>query len=150
MDTIRVNSIEAVARKRLVTIGADASLADVAKLLSAAKISLVVVCHSDRAMAGVVTKSDIVRQIGHYPQSVCTTAAADVMTRNVTCCRPDDTLEDVLSVMNRRGLVRIPIIDDNSRPSGVIDARDALRALMAQANYNETLLRDYVMGVGYR
>ena len=72
------------------------------------------------------------------------------MTRNVTCCHPGDTLEDVLSVMNKRGLVRIPIIDDNSRPSGVIDARDALRALMAQANYNETLLRDYVMGVGYR
>ena len=67
MDTILVNSIEAVARKRLVTIGADASLADVAKLLSAAKISLVIVCHSDRAMAGVVTKSDIVRQIGPLP-----------------------------------------------------------------------------------
>jgi CBS domain-containing protein len=150
MDTILVNSIEAVARKRLVTISADASLADVAKLLSAAKISLVVVCHSDRAMAGVVTKSDIVRQIGDCPQSVCTTAAADVMTRNVTCCRPGDTLENVLTVMNKRGLEHIPVIDDKSIPSGVVDARDALKALMAQANYNQTLLRDYVMGVGYR
>jgi CBS domain-containing protein len=150
MDTILVNSIEAVARKRLVTIGTDASLADVAKLLLAAKISLVVVCHSDRAMAGVVTKSDVVRQIGHYPQSVCTTTAADVMTRDVTCCRLGDTLENVLTVMNERGLEHIPVIDDTSIPSGVVDARDALKALMAQANYNQTLLRDYVMGVGYR
>lgn len=52
--------------------------------------------------------------------------------------------------MKERGLVHIPIIDDNSRSSGVIDARNAIRALMAQANYNESLLRDYVMGVGYR
>lgn len=59
-------------------------------------------------------------------------------------------MEDVLSVMKERGLVHIPIIDDNSRSSGVIDARNAIRALMAQANYNESLLRDYVMGVGYR
>jgi CBS domain-containing protein len=72
------------------------------------------------------------------------------MTRNVTCCRPGDTLENVLTVMNKRGLEHIPVIDDKSIPSGVVDARDALKALMAQANYNQTLLRDYVMGVGYR
>ena len=47
-------------------------------------------------------------------------------------------------------MVHIPIIDDNSRSSGVIDARNAIRALMAQATYNESLLRDYVMGVGYQ
>jgi CBS domain-containing protein len=72
------------------------------------------------------------------------------MTRDVTCCRLDDTLENVLTVMNERGLEHIPVIDDASIPSGVVDARDALKALMAQANYNEALLRDYVMGVGYR
>lgn len=150
METVLVRSIKAIARKRLATVGADAVLADVAKLLSAAKISLVVVCHSDRAMAGVVTTSDIVRCVGHYPQNVLTTTAADVMTRNVTSCHPGDTLENVLSVMNRRGLEHIPVVDDNSIPSGVIDARDALKALMKQASYNHTLLRNYVMGVGYR
>ena len=150
METVLVRSIKAIARKRLATVGADAVLADVAKLLSAAKISLVVVCHSDRAMAGVVTASDIVRRVGHYPQNVLTTTAADVMTRNVTSCHPGDTLENVLSVMNKRGLEHIPVVDDNSIPSGVVDARDALKALMKQASYNQTLLRNYVMGVGYR
>jgi CBS domain-containing protein len=150
METVLVRSIKATARKRLATVSADAVLADVAKLLSAAKISLVVVCHSDRGVAGVVTQSDIVRRVGHYPQNVLTTTAADVMTRNVTSCRSGDTLENVLSVMNKRGLEHIPVVDDNSIPSGVIDARDALKALMKQASYNQALLRNYVMGVGYR
>ena len=40
--------------------------------------------------------------------------------------------------------------DDNSKPSGVVNAGDALRALMAEEKYEATLPRDYVMGTVYR
>jgi CBS domain-containing protein len=73
------------------------------------------------------------------------------MTRDVTYCSPTDALEDVLMMMKERGLVHIPIVERSSRPSGVIDAQDTLRALMEQADYKVSLLRDYIiMGVGYR
>ena len=150
MNTKLVSSIDAVARSRLVTIGADALLVDVAKLLSDPQISLVVVCDSDGAMVGVITKTNIVQQFGHCGESACTTAAADVMTRDVTYCRPTDSLPDVLSMMGKRGFVHIPVVDEHSKPLGVVNARDALRALLAEEKYEESLLRDYVMGVGYR
>ena len=150
MNTKLVSSIEAVARSRLVTIGADVTLLDVAKLLSGTQISLVVVCNSDGAMAGVITKTDIVRQIGHCGGSACTRAAADVMTRDVASCHPTDCLPDVLSVMHKRGFVHIPIVDEQFKPLGVVNARDALRELLAEEKYEESLLRDYVMGIGYR
>lgn len=150
MNTKLVSSIDAVARSRLVTINVDALLVDVAKLLSDTQISLVVVCDSDGAMVGVITETDIVRQIGRCGESACTTAAADVMTRDVTYCRPTDSLLDVLSMMEKRGFVHIPVVDENSKPSGVVNARDALRALMAEGEYEASLLRDYVMGIGYR
>jgi len=43
-----------------------------------------------------------------------------------------------------------PWVDQHAIPSGVINARDALRELLAQEQYEESLLRDYVMGVGYQ
>ncbi|MCK0509638.1 CBS domain-containing protein (plasmid) [Aromatoleum buckelii] len=43
----------------------------------------------------------------------------------------------------------LPVVDENYKPVGVINARDALRALMAEEEYEGTLLRDYVMGIGY-
>jgi len=150
MNTKLVSSIDAVARSRLVTINVDALLVDVAKLLSNTQITLVVVCDSDGAMVGVITKTNIVQQIGHCRESVGTTAAADVMTRDVTYCRPTDSLPDVLSMMEKRGFVHIPVVDENCKPSGVVNARDALRALMAEEKYEASLLRDYVMGIGYR
>jgi CBS domain-containing protein len=150
MNTKLVSSIAAVAGSRLATIAADAPLVDVAKLLSDTQVSLVVVCAFDGSMAGVITKSDIVRRIGGCRGSSCMTAAAEVMTRDVTSCRPSDFLPEVLSMMEKRGVVHIPVVDENFRPTGVVNARDALRELMAEGEYEESLLRDYVMGIGYR
>ena len=150
MNAKLVSSIAAVARSRLATTVVDAPLVDVAKLLSDTQISLVVVCDYNGVMAGVITKSNIVRQIGGCRGSVCMTAAADVMTRDVTCCNPSDFLPDVLSMMGKRGFVHIPVVDDGFKPLGVVNERDALRSLMAEGAYEESLLRDYVMGVGYR
>ena len=72
------------------------------------------------------------------------------MTRDVAYCRPTDRLPDVLAMMGRRGYVHIPVVDDGFQPIGVVNARDALRALLAQGEYEGSLLRDYVMGIGYR
>ncbi|MCK0505308.1 CBS domain-containing protein [Aromatoleum anaerobium] len=149
MNTKLVSSIGDVARSRLVIVGVDALLMDIAKLLADTQISLVVVCGPDGAMAGVITKTNIVRLIGGCCGNACRTRAADVMTQEVTSCHPTDCLPDVLSMMQQRGFVHIPVVDENYTPVGVINARDALRALMAEEEYEGTLLRDYVMGIGY-
>ena len=72
------------------------------------------------------------------------------MTRDVVSCHSTDCLPELLSMMGRRGLVHVPVIDEESRPCGVVNARDALRVLWAEEKYQEALLRDYVMGIGYR
>jgi len=123
---------------------------DAAKLLSDTQISLVVVCDYDGAMVGVITKTNIVQQIGRCGGSACMATAADVMTRDVAYCCPTDYLPDVVSAMATRGFVHIPVIDEYSRPLGVVNVRDALRALLAEEQYETSLLRDYVMGIGYR
>ena len=71
------------------------------------------------------------------------------MTREVTCCRPEDLLTYVWSIMKERGLKHVPIVDKSARPLGVLYARDALQVLLREVEYEELLLRDYVMGVGY-
>ena len=37
-----------------------------------------------------------------------------------------------------------------SRPCGVVNARDALQALLGEVEDEEALLRAYVAGIGYR
>ena len=68
------------ARERLATTPYDAPLIDAAKLLSRAEVNLVVVCDSSNALAGVITRTDVVRRISHCAGNSCTTGVSAVMT----------------------------------------------------------------------
>ena len=146
---MRVDSILPLAQKRMVTIREDASLAEAADLLSGTHRALLVVVNSDGVMVGVVTKSDVVRQVAQRHDGISGRRISAVMTQQVTSCRTDDPLNDVLALMKKKGFVHIPIIDTNSRPCGVVNARDALQALLREVKDEELLLRAYVRGVGY-
>jgi len=145
-----VERILPTAFRRLSTIQADATLTEAARLLSNTHISLLVVCNLEGAMVGILTKTDIVRQIARCAGSGCTAAGSDVMTRDVIYCHPNDTLQDVLSKMKDHMFVHIPVVDQMLKPCGVINARDAFQALLGEAEYDVSLLRDYIMGIGYQ
>jgi CBS domain-containing protein len=148
---ILVEKILSVAQKRLVTIGNDALLTSAAGLLHQdGHINLAVVCDSGGVMAGVITKTDIIRQISACSGKTCTTLVAEVMSKNVTYCHPGDSLKEVWSIMRKKGLLHVPIVGEDFKPLGVINERDAIFALWEGSEYDETLMRDYVMGIGYR
>ncbi len=137
------------ARGRLLAIRDSSALIDAAALMRDHDSDLVVVCDSSGRLAGVVTKSDVVRQISHCAGAGCTTAISAVMSPAVVACRLGDPLQEAWSVMKTRCLKNIPILDQEFRPIGVLNARDALEALLEETKHEEVLLRDYVMCVGY-
>ena len=145
---MRIEKTLPAASKRLVVIREDAPLTDAAKLLLEGDTDLLVVCDADKRMAGVISKTDVVRQISNR-QGERPASASTVMTRAVVSCRPNDLLHHVWSLVKERKLKDIPILDQDSRPIGVLNARDLLEALLEEVEHEETLLRDYVMNVGH-
>ncbi|MBW4025187.1 MAG: CBS domain-containing protein [Proteobacteria bacterium] len=137
------------ARERLVTISGAAPVKDAAALMAKPHTEIVVVCGGDGGMVGVVTKTDIIGQITRCVGVGCTARVDEIMTQDVVSCRPDQPLLGIWSVMKARGLQRIPVLDGNRKPVGIIYARDALQCLLGKVESDEALLRDYVMGVGY-
>ena len=144
-----VEGILPAARDRLVTIADEAPLIDAAKLLRPGT-DLVVVCSSEGLLLGVITKTDIVDQISQCQGASCMVAASVIMARDVVLCHPDELLQDVSTRMKERSVKNIPVVDESSRPIGVLSARAVLRVLLHDVEYEEALLMDYVKGVGYR
>lgn len=137
------------AREGLVTVSDDTQLIEAAKLLSSGT-DLVIVCDSAGVLKGVVTKTDVVRQISVCQGATCMCPASTVMTRDVALCRAADRLQDVSKLMRERHLKNIPVVDGGNRPVGVLTARAVLGVLLSDAEYEEAQLVDYVRGVGYR
>lgn len=137
------------AREKLVTITDDARLIEAAKLLTSGT-DLVIVCDGQGVLQGVVTKTDVVRQISVCQGATCMCPASAVMTHDVALCQGADLLQDVARLMKERQLKIIPVVDGDNRPIGVLTARAVLRVLLSDAEYEEAQLVDYVKGVGYR
>ncbi len=148
-ERVIVEQLLRTARGRLVTITRTAPLHGAARLLHAGT-DLIVVCGTDGAVVGVITKTDVVARIGECQGAACTIAAALVMSADVLLCAPRDFVQDVWSRMKARDLKNVPIAGADGRPVGVLNARDALGVLLHDVKGEESQLRDYVMGVGYR
>jgi CBS domain-containing protein len=76
-------------------------------------------------------------------------AASLTMTRDVVVCRPGELFQDIWKRMKEHKLKNIPVVDKDSRPVGVLHARDILQILLEESQDDESMLRDYVMGIGY-
>lgn len=144
-----IRAILPIAKTRLVTITCTAPVFDAAKLLSAKRTNLVVVCNADGTMAGVVSKTDVVRQVSTCTGCSGTTIVSDIMTRKVITCHLEDELIDVWTTMKNNVLKQIPINDHELRPIGLLNANDALQLLLKGTDNENLFLRDYVMGIGY-
>jgi len=135
-------------REKLVTIADDAPLTEAADFLRKGT-DLVIVCGSAGLLTGVITKTDVVGQMSRCQGASCTMAASLAMTRDVVVCRPDELLQDVWKRMKERKLKTIPVVNEDSRPMGVLHARDILQVLLEESGDEESMLRDYIMGIGY-
>ena len=144
-----VDSILPVARQRLVTVSENAPLIEAARLLGSGS-DLLVVCGEDARLAGVITKTDVVKQIGACQGASCTKLLALAMTRDVLFCKAGDGLETLWSDVSARGLKNVPVLDAADVPVGILNVRDVLQALLRESTNEEAMLRNYVMGFGYR
>ena len=150
MPTILVKHVLEAARKRLAVLSREASLFDAARILANRDTPLVVVCDSDGIAVGVVSSSHVIKVLATAGVDALGFKAGAIMTKPLLTCHADETLQQVWAVMNTRTLPCAPILDDDGQPQGVLHARDVAIALLDEVNYEEVLLRDYVMGVGYQ
>ena len=147
---VLVKHVLDTARKRLATLSPQAGVCDAAAILTNAETPLIVVCDGDGIALGVISRTDVVKTLVGATAAALDTRAEAMMTRTVLTCQRDQPLQDAWKSMNARLLRCAPIIDDNGRPLGVLHARDVARALLEEATYEELLLRDYVLGIGYQ
>lgn len=144
---MRIDQLTPLTSDRLRVIDMDATLQAAAHLLSHPGIGLIVVCSGNGIAAGVLSKSDLVRHLAHWAPARSSVAA--LMSRDIVACTPEDEVYAVWQIMADQRLQNIPILGMDSIPVGVLDIRDAMKALFEQEQYQERMLSDYVAGLGY-
>ena len=105
----------------------DDSVKHAAILMEACEIGPVPVCDGGR-LVGIVTDRDIaVRAVaaGRDPDA---TRVREVMTaEHIITCRPDQPIEEVVELMRRHEVRRLPVLDAGRRLIGMVALADLAR-----------------------
>lgn len=146
---VLVKHILEAAQKRLAVLNQEASLFDAARILANRDTPLIVVCDSDGIAVGVISSSHIINTLATAGADALSFNAGAIMTKPMLSCRVEQPLQPIWALMSSKTLPCAPILDNDGRAQGVMHARDVALALLDEVNSEESLLRDYVMGVGY-
>jgi CBS domain-containing protein len=156
---------------KVVTIGPNASVRDVANLLLNEHISAVPVLSEDGTLLGIVSEGDLMRraEVGTerhrswWLEMLSSDEAlavefvkanarkvGDVMTRDVITANPETQVCDIASLMEKSSVKRVPIVKDG-KVVGIVSRANLLQALAsapleagAQQKVDDSALREKV------
>ncbi len=143
--------------REVVTIGPEASVEDLAKLLEARRISGVPVLDAQGGLVGVVTQSDLVQRTrdldlppalnildlhlfletpSHFQkrlEKLLGNKVKDVMTADPVTVTPDTPVNEIARLMSARGGHTLPVLDAG-KLVGIVGKLDLIRGLARPAD----------------
>lgn len=131
----------------VITVREDNTLVETARRFSqptgGRKFSLAVVCDDTDKLMGVISLGDIAYALAQHAERAAQMLVRDVMTTDVATCAPDDSVEDVLKAMAKRGIRHVPVVADG-KLAGLLARRDALEFLYQEAALDVEHLSDWL------
>jgi len=82
---------------------------------------------SESKLAGVLTAGDLSRLAERHPDFLARAVEGE-MTRNPKTCAPGDLAAAVVGIMERHGIMAMPVVEDSGRVVGVVHLHDLMRA----------------------
>jgi CBS domain-containing protein len=144
--------------RNVITVGPDAMVQDIARLLLERHVSAVPVVGKDGALIGIISENDLMRRPESGTQrhrawwlQMMTARevlakefsrshamrAEDVMTRRVITARPDTLLRDIADLLEKHRIKRVPIVDEG-KLVGIVSRANLLQALASSPRSNAT------------
>ena len=105
------------------TIGPAASALDAALAMNEHSIGALVVVENDHVL-GIVTERDILRRLVARRRDPADCAVADIMTREVVCCRPETTVREAGAIFMQQRIRHLPVVSTQGALQGLISIGD--------------------------
>ncbi len=125
--TFRRQTVSSLGRRDPATVAPTATLSSAIAAMQLGDSRTVLVSDDQDRLVGVFTERDVVRRVlGIEPAPSGDRPIEEFMTSSPEALRLDSSLGEALELMQRRGYLGVPLVDDDGRIAGHLDARDIL------------------------
>jgi CBS domain-containing protein len=126
-------------------ISSDVSVSDVIDKLEVDKAGALVVTDDNQTILGIITERDISRGLKTYGRNVVDKPVGELMTNAVRTCDVNQSVEDVLRLMDDNQIQFVPITKDGIL-YGIINMLDLVKYRLAQIDSEAAALKAYIAG----
>ena len=128
----------------IISITEDASVLDAIKLMAERSVGSLLVMDGD-VMKGIVTERDYARKVIVKGRSSKSTKVSEIMTSDVVVAKPDQTVNECMTVMTERRIRHLPVVEDGA-VVGLISIGDLVQAIIADQQEEIEQLEHYISG----
>jgi len=114
--------------KKVASVRATDSTALAARLMWDCDCGAVPVLDGDGRAIAMITDRDICMAALMRDRPPSAIAVSEAMSRELQCCGPDDSVAAAEELMRRHQIRRVPIVDRDGRPLGLLSLADIVRA----------------------
>lgn len=130
--------------QRVIGLRETQTVAEAAQLLAKENIGAVLVTGSGGDMIGIVSERDIVRSMAAKGAGIIDQPVSSLMTRDVLCCAPEDSVASTMALMTERRFRHLPVRKDG-KIIGMISIGDVVKRRVEDAESEATSLREYIV-----
>jgi CBS domain-containing protein len=108
------------------TVTPETAIQEAARLMKDEDVGVlpVVESASSKRLVGMITDRDITVRV--VAEGKATASVRDAMTSGVRTCKADDSAKDVMELMGREQVRRVPIVDDRGELIGIVAQADVV------------------------
>jgi CBS domain-containing protein len=109
--------------------------------LRMARIGAMVVTGEGGALIGIISERDVVHGIAEHGASCLELTVADLMTRRVITCSPEDSVTRISRLMTDNRIRHLPVVD-GAGLVGVVSVGDVVKNRLEEMSLEASVLRD--------
>jgi CBS domain-containing protein len=130
--------------RRVHGISQDASVFDALTVMAEHNIGSLIVSENHK-LVGIITERHYSREIALKGRTSPGTRVRDIMSRDVVCARPEQSVEECMAVMTARALRHLPVLDQGEIV-GIVSIGDMVKSVIEDQKFIIEELEHYIHG----
>lgn len=124
------------------TVRPDETALELSEQLRAERIGAMIVSSDGVTIEGIVSERDLAYGLAAHASNLPRMTVERLMTKVVVVCSPEDSINEVMSVMTQKRIRHLPV-KEGDKLVGIISIGDVLKHRLNEIQLEADVLRDY-------